>query len=792
MPANHSRLTRCLRRILAASLVGAALSAQATPVTLALPAQPLGTALQNFASVAGVSVAADSALVSGHQAPALHGTLETATALRTLLAGSGLEAVESAPGVFLIRRQVQAEASTLPTLHVTANQLGSITENSGSYTPGTIATATRLVLSPRQTPQSISVITRQEMDDFNLTSIDEVMAHTPGVSITTFDTERTVYSARGFAINNFQYDGIPMQRDSAYSSGNTLSDMAIYDRIEVLKGATGLLTGAGDPGATINLIRKKPTRELQGHVTLSAGSWDNYRSEVDVSGPLNASGSVRGRGVASYQEQKSKLDHYSKRIPTFYGIVEIDLTPATLLTVGADYQDNKPEGSTWGGIPMFDSNGDFNAVSRSFNPGTHWSNYEQYTRTVFSTLEHNFSNGWVAKLQLNHQINGYDAQLGSIGSGYPDPDDGSGTDMWTGQYIGKTISDAVEVYASGPFALFGREHELVIGGSYAQRQWTNQGYWTSSYDTSVADFYNWNGDAAEPDWANASWQGSNDETTYEGGLYSAVRWNPLDTLKVITGARWSRYSNADGDRKESGIITPYVGAVYDLNGNLSLYASYTSIFNPQSAQDEQGNTLDPLEGYNYEAGLKGEFLGGRLNLSAAVFRMEQDNYAEATGELTPSGGTAYRGLMGVRTDGYEVELSGQLLPGWQAHVGYTHSVPRQDDARVSTETPEDQLTLYSSYRLTNTLPKLSIGGGARWQSKTWAEVYNPVYGTVTHRMEARWLLDAMLRYEFTPALTASFTVKNLLDKKSYTLMSWYGTYTWDQARNMTLSLNYRF
>lgn len=175
-------------------------------------------------------------------------------------------------------------AQTLQTVQVTANQLGTVTEGSDSYTPGTIATATRLVLSPRQTPQSISVITRQEMNDFALNGIDDVMKVTPGISIVTYDSERTEYYARGFAVQNFQYDGIPMARDSAYSAGNTLSDMAIYDRVEVLKGATGLLTGMGDPGATINLVRKKPTRALAGSATLGVGSWDTYRAEVDVGG----------------------------------------------------------------------------------------------------------------------------------------------------------------------------------------------------------------------------------------------------------------------------------------------------------------------------------------------------------------------------------------------------------------------------------------------------------------------------------------------------------------------------
>ncbi|MEG0886459.1 MAG: TonB-dependent receptor plug domain-containing protein, partial [Janthinobacterium sp.] len=210
---------------------------------------------------------------------------------------------------------------------------------------GTIATATRMVLTPRETPQSISVVTRQHMDDFALNSVDAVMRHTPGITVSAYDTDRTNYYSRGFSINNFQYDGIPSAvRNVAYSAGNTLSDMAIYDRIEVLKGASGLLSGAGSLGGTINLVRKKPTADFHGHVTLGAGSWDNYRSELDVSGPLTETGNVRGRAVAAYQDRHSFIDRYSSQSSVFYGILEFDLSPDTLLTVGADYQDNDPKG----------------------------------------------------------------------------------------------------------------------------------------------------------------------------------------------------------------------------------------------------------------------------------------------------------------------------------------------------------------------------------------------------------------------------------------------------------------
>ncbi len=688
--------------------------------------------------------------------------------------------------------QDASKEQVLPALKFTANQLGEITENSGVYTPGTIATATRLVLKPRETPQSISVITRQEMDDFNLNSIDDVMRHTPGVSVVTYDSERTEYYSRGFAIQNFQYDGIPMRRDSAYSAGNTLSNTAIYDRIEVLKGATGLLTGVGDPGATINLIRKKPTREFQGSTSLGLGSWNTYRGEIDVSGPINESGTIRARGVAAYQDKESQLDHYERQTPVFYGILEADLTDNTLLTIGADYQDSKPKGSTWGGIPIYDTTGNFNKMPRSFNNGATWSNWEQYTRTIFSTLEHKFENDWVAKLQLNHQINGYDAQLGAAAGGNPNPANGSGVSMWAGNYKGETKSNAADLYASGPFQLFGREHELVVGASISESTWKNNGHGApSDYKTSVDQYYQWNGNVAEPNWqAGSHW--TNKETTKQNGLYVTSRLNLHDDLKLILGGRVANYKSED--MKESGIFVPYIGTVYDLNDTYSVYASYSTIFSPQSAQDINGKTLDPQEGENYEVGIKGEFYEGRLNASLAYYQLKQDNYAqEVAGVKTPAGDTAFEAIQGVETKGAELEITGEIMPDWNLHAGFNHKVSKQQGDKVSTLTPENEFTLYTSYKVYQWVDGLTLGGGVRWQDETWGNVKNPQYAdSVKHTVSDYWLVDAMANYQVNDQLSLSLNVNNLLDEKYYTIFSWYSTYTWGEGRNYNLGLKYKF
>ncbi|WP_245362800.1 MULTISPECIES: TonB-dependent siderophore receptor [Pseudomonas] len=761
----------------------------------------LGAALTRFASESGVVLSFDPTLTRGQATTGLDGAYAVDTGLQVLLANSGLQAVREDDGRYSLRpRLSDASVLELGTTEIVSNQLGTISEGTGSYTPGSIATATRLVLTPRETPQSITVVTRQHMNDFGLNSVDDVMRHTPGITVSAFDTERSNYYARGFSINNFQYDGIPSTaRNVGYSAGNTLSDMAIYDRVEVLKGATGLLTGAGSLGATINLVRKKPTAQFQGHASLGVGSWDNYRSELDLSGPLTESGNVRGRAVAAYQDKQSFMDRYSRKTPVYYGILEFDLSPDTLLTVGGDYQDSLPKASSWSGsFPLINANGDRNHVSRSFNNAANWSSWEQYTRTVFAILEHNFSNGWVSKLQLDHKINGYHAAMGSIQGSTPNAD---GTSSITaGKYTGETVSDSADLYVSGPFSLFGREHELVLGGSIATSNWKGKGYWDyTTRGPNVVDFNNWHGNLAEPDWGPQTQR--IDDTVRQTGTYVTTRLNVSDDLKVLLGGRVVNYqlTGITPSYKESGRFVPYVGAVYDLNDTYSVYASYTDIFMPQENynRDRDDKLLEPDEGQNYEIGLKAEFLDGRLNASAAYFEIHEDNRSVSDDDYnnrqpTPNN-YAFKGTQAV-TKGYEIEASGELMPGWQVQAGYTHKVVRDDkDVKISTFEPEDQVTLYTTYKLTGALDRLTLGGGARWQSMGWQDIYNSPRGRYEEfSQKAYWLVDAMARYQFSQHLSATLNANNVFDKSYYTNIGFYNSAAYGEPRNFMLTTRWDF
>ncbi|NVZ92316.1 TonB-dependent siderophore receptor [Pseudomonas yamanorum] len=776
--------------------------AQADTVNVAvqaydIPAGPLGATLNQFAQQAGVAIVFQSQNLQGLNGPGLKGTYSVDAGFDRLLQGSGYRVIKGDQVYALEANPAATDAMELGPTQVSANQLGNVTEGTDSYTPGSIATATRLVLTPKETPQSVTVVTRKHMDDFGLNNVDDVMRHTPGITVSAFDTDRTNYYARGFSINNFQYDGIPSTaRNVAYSAGNTLSDMAIYDRVEVLKGATGLLTGAGSLGATINLVRKKPTADFQGHASLGAGSWDNYRSELDVSGPMTESGNVRGRAVAAYQDKRSFMDRYSRKSPVYYGIMEFDLSPDTMLTVGGDYQDSLPTASSWSGsFPLINANGDRNSVKRSFNNAANWSSWEQYTRTAFAMLEHDLGNGWVTKLQLDHKINGYHALMGSIQGDEPRAD---GTAKITsGKYTGETVSDSADLYASGPFSLGGREHELVVGGSIGISDWNGKGYWNLT--PNMVDFNNWHGHATQPDWGAP--QQYTDDTIRQTGAYMTTRLNLADDLKLLLGGRVVNYhlTGNNPSYRETGRFVPYVGVVYDLDDTYSVYASYTDIFMPQENynRDRQNQLLEPDEGQNYELGMKADFFDGRLNASAAYFEIHENNRAVSDDDYnnlkpTPQN-YAYKGTKAV-TKGYELEVSGELSPGWQIQAGYTHKVVRDDqDQKISTFEPEDQVKLYTTYKLKGDLDKLTVGGGVRWQSVGWQDIYNTPHGGYEEfSQEAYWLVDLMTRYQITKNVSATLNVNNIFDKSYYTNIGFYNSAAYGEPRNFMVTTRWDF
>ncbi|MDV3516198.1 ferric-rhodotorulic acid/ferric-coprogen receptor FhuE [Stenotrophomonas sp. C1657] len=672
-------------------------------------------------------------------------------------------------------------------------------ERAEGYSVRRTSAGTRFDLAPREIPQSVSVISHQRIEDQQLDDIIDVLGNTTGVTSTQSDSERTEFYARGFYIDAYQFDGLPTQMVQNWSYGDSGLDLALYDRVEVVRGATGLLSGAGNPSASVNLIRKHAdSAELTGSVSVNVGSWGRTRTTVDVGSALNASGTVRGRVIGSYLDTDGQMDRYNQRKTLGYAVIDADLTPDTQLSVGYDYQQKRANGATWGGSPMLYSDGSATPYDESFNASPDWTYWDTTSKRAFATLQHAFSNGWKFKIGATHDQTKADDKLfypayndWTTGASNFDKTTGAGISPSAGFYNTERKVTGVDGYVDGPFQLFGREHQFMAGLSYNKRDYANYGDYQvggvgQSWDP-FASYLNWTGNISEPDW-NPLALASEGTITQKAG-YAAARLSLADPLKLIIGARYTEWkSEGEGADRQHKVTTPYAGLVFDINDTYSAYTSYTEIFQPQTLKDRNGSYLDPVDGKSYEVGVKGAWFDNRLNASLAVFRIEQDNVGQITGEPVPGSQNefAYRAARGTVSRGFEFELNGELAPGWNATFGASRYVAKDaNDADINTNLPQTALKLFTSYT-PQSLQELTVGGGANWQNRIYYPV--PAYGRIEQSGYA--LVSAFVRYRISPEFSVQANLNNLLDKKYLSQINGYGAY--GDGRNGSLTFTWSF
>jgi len=809
-----------LKSSLAAAGVAAPAQAQEAARDFDIPAQPLANALTAFGQQSGLQVSAQAPLVEGRTSSAVRSALPPLQALSQLLTGTGLSfrvvgstvmlgpAPQSADGAIQlgpVRVEGEGNANSAG-YHTSVPADSPVTEGTGSYTTRQMAGSTGLPLRPRETPQSVSVMTRQRIDDQASLSLVDVLANTPGISFSQLDSERTTFTARGFTISDFQYDGVSTYYNSQYAAGESEMDMVIYDRIEVVRGATGLLTGAGNPSAAVNLVRKRAiSREQTGSFSLSTGSWNLLRGTADISSPITANGDVRVRLIGSYENKDGFIDNYNRERAVVYAALDADIAADTTFSVGASYNYSDAEGVTYGGLPLFYTNGDeidWRSFGRSFSIWPKWATEQVHVYNVVANLEHRFGNGWTANLTGIYNRNKV-SNTRLFPWGFPDEETGLMTEnpsrvIFPGDRTQKTI----DLRMSGPFHLAGREHELVIGFNHSGNEGDFDRIGASDTPPELSLF----------EWASypepGSWGTSVSSETWnrkQTAGYGALRLSLADPLKVILGSRYTRwhktgagYAGRNPYDYEKYKFIPYAGVIFDLSANWSAYASYTSIFNPQDLRDRNGDFLDPLTGDSYELGVKGDFFDGRLNTSIALFRIQQDNLSVAdTGYIVPgTAQQAYYGVKGARSQGVETEITGEPLPGWNLSLSASHfKIEDREGAGLNTNIPRTQVRLFTTYQFTGALEGLTIGGGANRQSRVYAltgSYHSDSPSPGIYEEKPYLVANLMARYRFTESVSLQANINNVFDKYYMTGVNFNEQRIWGSPRNVLATLTFGF
>ncbi len=693
-------------------------------------------------------------------------------------------------------------ASTEDTVIVDgSSQSDASADDSQDYSVKATSVGTKMQMIQRDIPQSVTIVSEQRMEDQQLQTLGEVMDSTMGISKSTTDSDRSNYYSRGFEIDNYMVDGIPTYFESRWNLGDSQSDMALFERVEVVRGATGLMTGTGNPSAAINMVRKHATsREFKGNLSAEYGSWNKQRYVMDMQSPLTEDGNLRARIVAGYQDSDSWLDNYNQKRTFFSGILDADLATSTSLSAGYEYQRIDINNQTWGGLPRWNTDGSVRHYDRAHSTSPDWAYNDKEFNKVFFTLKQRFVDNWQATLNATHTEAKFDSK-----AMYLDAYVNKSTGMLEGPYVnygpdygyiggtgwnsGKRKVDTVDLFADGGYELLGRQHTMMIGGSFSRQtnRYTNS--WANVYPEEFGSFYDYNGYFPETNWGSQSL--AQDDTTNMKSLYAATRISLADPLHLILGARYTNWSiETLTYGMEKNHTTPYAGLVYDINDNWSAYASYTSIFQPQNYRDSSGKYLDPITGNNYEAGLKSDWMNSRLTTTLSVFRIEQDNLGQSTGRtIQGSTDTAYESVDGTVSKGVEFEINGALTDNWQMTFGATRYVAEDNDGKaVNPQLPRTTVKLFTSYRLP-AMPELTVGGGVNWQNSVYTYQDTP-YGTWRASQGSYALVDLFTRYQVTKNFSLQGNVNNLFDKTYDTNIE--GEIVYGEPRNVSLTASYQF
>jgi TonB-dependent siderophore receptor len=773
--------------------------------------QPIGDALNQFARQTGLQVVIDPQEGRGVVAREVVGSFTPSEALAKLLANTGLTFSFLNERTVSVRRDPAARISdaTQETVIVTGTTINDPILS--SRTGDTL----------RDRPQSVTIVTRERLDAQNLNTLTAALEQTTGVTITTTSLTQKDFYSRGFRIESIQIDGgAPITNGFGFRQ---LPDLAIYEQVEVTRSPDALFSGNSEPSGSIQLIRKRPTADHQVELALLAGRWDQFRAQLDVSGPIGFDGKLRGRTVVVSERNDLIYDIGRQSQNTLYGVLEADLTDSSRLLVGLTYEDN--EGPHVGfGFPRFRDGGDLH-LPRETVLSPSWAHEEAQTTTVFATLDQRLSERWSLRVNVTRSDQErVDSNMYAYGA--VNRATGLIPNMYSSETHLEPVQTLADVTLKGTFDLFGRTHRLAVGWDW-QEVASGGVAWFYPGATNISAF-NFDPDSIPRPRRSANPDMFIDWNQKQDGVYASLKLSVSDPLNIVLGARRSNYQTnynegdpVTGDSyylysyRDRNVVTPYAGFTYDFNRDWVMYGSFSESYQSQSNRLQgplPGTPLDPKTGNGFEIGVKGGLLEGRAATQIAVYQITQKNAFVQDGSYPPSStqsgaNCCYLGDGEVESRGVDVEVNGRLLRNWDVFLGYTYNTNEfkagyaNNGAAYMAQTPKHLFKLWTTVTLPGMLDSWKLSAGVNAQSRTYVAGSVSLYdsngayvGSAPYDFEQGGyaLVNARAEYQINESWSAAFNINNATDKTYYQsvgsafMSNWYG-----EPRNYILSVRFK-
>ncbi|WP_286902823.1 TonB-dependent siderophore receptor, partial [Pseudomonas sp. UBA2628] len=639
-PVLHSAL---LRNAVRAAALGTALGLSTIPLAAmaaetaqvsqhySIPAGQLDDVLSQFAPQAGITLSSTPQLTNGLQSSGLNGQYATEQALRQLLNGSGLRAVSQGGHSYVLQAQPLGAALSLPDTDVRGFSLGNALGSTEGYNATHSQVATKTSMPLVETSQSVSVVTRQQIDDQGSQTVAQAMRYTPGVLTNPYGaTHRYDYVAmRGFndgSVDNIYVDGLKSMGDNGTYSTMQV-DPYFLERIDILKGPSSVLYGRSSPGGLVALTTKKPLFSAYHQVQATVGTQGQRGMGFDFSGPVDEDQRIAYRLTGLADASDTQFDHNKEERYAIAPAISVDFSEDTSLTLQA-YLQHDPNGGYHGGNPadgMLHPRNGLRLSDHFFEGETGIDSYERTQQSFSYQFEHRFNDIFTARQNFRYQDS--DVSMDQVYSaGWADAESNILNRAYTGGDE-RLHSYIIDNMLQAEFFTGAAKHTLLMGTDYQRRKADVE--WRYGTVNPL--------DAGNPQYGNGNLQllGENryQRRLQQTGVY-LQELVELDQWRFSLGLRqdWVKVSeqNRDSDTKvndQRSKFTTRAGVLYLFENGIAPYVSYSESFNPNTVSDQDGRPLAPTEGTQWEAGIKYQPSGSDNLFTASVFRIEQENLA---------------------------------------------------------------------------------------------------------------------------------------------------------------------